>query len=120
MKLLLRHPDKSYVYTLLEIICGGVKIGYTGLLKIMVSPSLMPSLTRYISSLLGLKSKPDSGWQCNHHLLYPRSNSVNCHISRNYGALEYTSINNVLSRNIIKYNDLQSVYSFFSFAAKMF
>lgn len=78
---------------------------------------MTPSLTRYISSFLGLETKPDGGWQRNYHLLYPQGNSVNYYIPRNYGALEYTNIDVALSCNVIKYDNLQSVHGFFSFIA---
>ena len=123
MELLSRHPDKVYVHTLLEIIRSGVKIGYTGPPQKIIGPNLPTAndapdiLTQdldkqiahnrvtkldtipdaFISSPLGLEPKPDGGWRRIHHLSYPRGSSVNCHIPRDYGALEYTSIDDAIA-----------------------
>lgn len=122
-KLLANHPDRLYVRTILDIIRFGVRIGYTGLKQRILSCNLPTAnnapeiliqdlekqithnrVTRlttnpaaFISSTFGLEPKPNEGWRRIHHLSYPRGSSVNCHIPRDHGALEYTSINDAIS-----------------------
>ena len=123
MELLSRHSDKAYVHTLLKIICSGIKVGYTGPLQKIIRPNFPTAnnapdiLTQdldkqiahnrvtkldiipdaYISSSLGLQPKPDSSWRQIHHLSYSQGCSVNCHILGNFGALEYTSIDDAIA-----------------------
>lgn len=122
-ELLSRHPGKAYVHTLLEIIRNGIKVGYTGSPQKIIGPNLPTAnnapdiLTQdldkqiahnrvtklntspnaYISSPLGLEPKPDRGWQRIHHLSYPQGSSVNCHIPCDFGAFEYTSIDDAIA-----------------------
>lgn len=51
----------------------------------------------YISLPLSLKPKLHGNWWQFHHLLYLQGSLINCHIPRNYGALEYTSIDNTIA-----------------------
>ena len=51
----------------------------------------------FISSPLGLAPKSTSGkWQRIHHLSHLWGKSVNCHIAKDHGALEYASIDNAI------------------------
>ena len=45
----------------------------------------------FICSSLGLAPKSNKKWHIIHHLSYSRSCSVNCYISKEWGALEYTT-----------------------------
>lgn len=109
--------------TILDIIRFGVRIGYTGPKQRILSCNLPTAnnapeiltqdlekqitynrVTRlttnpaaFISSPLGLEPKLDGGWRRIHHLSHPRGSSVNCHIPRDHGALEYTSIDDAIS-----------------------
>lgn len=47
----------------------------------------------YISSPLELEPKPNSGWRRIHYLSNPQKNLVYHYILHDYGALEYTGIN---------------------------
>lgn len=122
-KLLCNHPDRLYVQTLLDIIRFGVRIGYSEPKQQILSCNLptannapeiltqdlekqiahnrvtrlTSSPTAFISSPLGLEPKPDGGWRRIHHLSHPRGSPVNCHIPRDHGALEYTSIDDAIS-----------------------
>lgn len=51
----------------------------------------------YILSLLRFKLKPNGGWQQIHHLTYSQGSSVNYYIIRNFGALEYINIDDVIT-----------------------
>lgn len=111
------------IHTLLQIIRGGVKFGYKGPPQKIIglylpsandAPGILTQdldkqiaynrVTKldiipdtYISSLLGLEPKPDGSWRLIHHLSYPRGSSVNCYIPRNYGAVEYTSLDDAIA-----------------------
>ena len=117
------HSDQAYVHTLLKIIRSVVKVGYKGPLQKIIKPNFLIAnnapdiLTQnldkqiaynkvtklntipgaYISSPLGFKSKPNGSWRQIHHLSYLQGSSVNCHILRNFGALEYTSIDDAIA-----------------------
>ncbi len=123
MELLSHYLDKAYMHILLKIIHSGIKVGYTGPPQKILEPNLPTAnnapdiLTQdldkqiahnrvtkpdaipdaYISSLLRLKPKSDGGWQQIHHLSYLRGSSVNCHILRNFGTLEYTNIDDTIA-----------------------
>ena len=97
MELFSRHLIKAYVYTFLKIIRNEVRVGYTrplqkiiklNFLKANNAPDILIQeldkqiayniVTKldaisdtYISSLLGLKPKPDGSLQQIHYLLYP-------------------------------------------------
>lgn len=112
-----KHPDRIYRETILSIIIRGAKIGYCGPKQKIISGNL-PSATNdpdtltadlenqiaadrltevsevgdhFISSPLGLAPKSNGKWRRIHHLSYPRDRSVNCHIPKEWGALEYTT-----------------------------
>ena len=112
-----KYPDIIYQETILSIIIRGAKIGYCGPKQKIISSNL-PSATndtntltadlenqiladqltkvsdignRFISSPLGLAPKSNGKWRRIHHLSYPRGRSVNCHIPKEWGALEYTT-----------------------------
>ena len=118
-KLLSKHPDRLYAHTIVQIICFGVRIGYTGPDQHIISPNL-PSANdsvdtlnsdlqdqknhrrimrvptpqpgdRFISSPLGLVPKAGQikAWRRIHHLSFPHGKSVNDHITPDWGALEY-------------------------------
>ena len=111
------HPDRIYQETILSIILRGAKLGYCGPKQRIISGNL-PSATNdpdtltadlknqiaedrltevneigdhFICSPLGLAPKSNGKWRRIHHLSYPRGRSVNCHIPKEWGALEYTT-----------------------------
>lgn len=47
----------------------------------------------FICSFLGLVPKSNGTWRKIHHLSYPYGRSVNCHIPKEWRALEYTTFN---------------------------
>lgn len=51
----------------------------------------------YIFSSLSPKLKFDKNWQYIHYLSYAWGSLVNCHILRNYGALNYTCIDDAIA-----------------------
>lgn len=124
------HPDKQYRAVILDIIKFGAKIGYTGPKQRILSENLptandAPGLIAkdlqtqiehgrvtqvdygnlpefLISSPLGLVPKATKGkWRRIHHLSHPRGKSVNCHILEDYGALEYTSVDEAIAAVLI-------------------
>lgn len=111
-----KHPDSIYRETILSTIIRGAKIGYGGQKQRIISGNL-PSATNgpntftadlenqlaadwltvvsdmgdhFISSALGLAPKSNGKWRRIYHLSYSRGRSVNCHIPKEWGALEYT------------------------------
>ena len=114
---LAQHPDHIYRETIVSIILHGARIGYCGPKQKIISANL-PSATddpdtltadlenqiaadrlteitdvgdHFICSPLGLVPKSNGKWRRIHHLSYPRGRSVNCHIPKEWGALEYTT-----------------------------
>lgn len=51
----------------------------------------------FISLPLGIVSKLNRKWRRIHHLSHSRGTLVNCHIAEDHGALEYTSIDDVIA-----------------------
>ena len=120
---LIDHPDRLYVSVILDIIKFGTKIGYTGPKQRILSDNLPTAnnapeiLTEdlkmqiecdrvtcidvlpefFISSPLGLAPKSNGKWRRIHHLLHPRGLSVNCHIAKDHGALEYASFDDAMT-----------------------
>ena len=114
---LAQHPDHIYRETIISIILRGARIGYCGPRQKIISANLLSAtndpdtltadlenqiaadrLTKitevgdhFICSPLGLAPKSNGKWRKIHHLSYPRGRSVNCHIPKEWGALEYTS-----------------------------
>lgn len=109
---------------IVDIIRFGAKIGYTGPKQRIMSQNLPTAdsapdvlakdletqlkydcVTRmidvpefFISLPLGLKPKSTPGtWRRIHHLSHPRGRSVNCHIAKEHGALEYTSFDEAVA-----------------------
>ena len=110
------HPDRYYVRALLRINRHGARIGYTGPPRFFLSenhssaseaPTTLtadvnkqlaagrlsilsePLPGHYICSPLGLVPKSNGGWRRIHDLSYPKGQSVNDGILRDWGSLEY-------------------------------
>ena len=123
-KYLIKHPDRIYANTLLDIISFGAKIGYTGPDQFIISKNLVSAneapatldkdlavqiekdrvvkLTappaKFISSPLGLAPKPNGEWRRIHHLSHPRDHSVNDYIPEEWGTIEYPTFDDAVSK----------------------
>jgi hypothetical protein len=100
----------------------GVRIGYTGAPKVVLSSNLTTAnedqstitiqlhkdlaLGRvsphngsfpFFCSPLGLVGKSDGGWRRIYHLSHPHGNSVNDWIPEPYGNMEYTNIERIVT-----------------------
>lgn len=109
------HPDDIYQKTILNIIICRAKIEYCRPKQKIISGNLalatnnLDILTKdlenqiavdqlikvsdtedyFISSPLGLASKLNGKWHWIHHQSYTCSCSINCYISKKWGAFEY-------------------------------
>ena len=117
------HPNPGLGITLIDIICYGAFIGYTGAPQFILGenlPSALNNLTsitkaiekraatrqilrlttlpaKYIASPLGLAPKQDGTWRRIHHLSSPSGHSVNDYIPQGWGTLTYTRFDNAVA-----------------------
>ena len=123
-RLLPKHPDRLYAYTIVQIIRNGVRIDYTGPDQLILRPNLpsakdsietlnkdlqdhhrlMPVATplpgdRFISSPLGIvpKVSQTDAWRRICHLSFPPGGSVNDHTPPSWGTLEYASFDEAVT-----------------------
>ena len=93
------HPDIIYRKTILSIILQArilwTKVKLTADLDNQTAAGRLAGVSKvgdhFIHSPLSLAPKFNGKWRRIYHLSYPRGRSVNCHIPKEWGALEYTT-----------------------------
>ena len=100
------HPDIIYRKTILSIILQArilwTKVKLTADLDNQTAAGRLAGVSKvgdhFIHSPLSLAPKFNGKWRRIYHLSYPRGRSVNCHIPKEWGALEYTTFDEATTR----------------------